>query len=133
VPVMKPVAPPAHLLQFKPIKSGTPSTTIREKPCVNITVRNAYGDAPAPVFGSPAGNHESSAGLSIAGKATITMAIIIGMIKPQRMPLIVIFPGSSIFHPFSTITLGRVYKFNPKKLIGGFWKIANQGKVWASL
>jgi hypothetical protein len=33
------------------------------------------------------------------------------------MPLIVIFPGSSNFHPFSTITLRRVYKFNPKAII----------------
>src|SRR3972149_3001078 len=65
------------------MKSGTPSTTIREKPCVRITVRNAYGDAPAPVFGSPAGKHESSAGLSTAGKATITMPIINGHLAPH--------------------------------------------------
>ena len=65
------------------------------------------------MFGSPGGKNESSAGLSIAGKATITMPIINGMTKPQMMPLSFIFPGSSKFYPFSINTFGHVYKFNP--------------------
>ena len=79
---------------------------------MNITVRNAYGEAPAPVIGSPAGNQESSAGRITAGKSTITMPMVNGITKPQRMLLSVSFPGSVNFYPFFTSTVGQVYKFN---------------------
>jgi hypothetical protein len=108
VPVTKPAAPPAHLLQFKPKKSGTPSTTIKAKPCVNIAVKNAYGEVAA-------GNQLSNAGRSAAGKSTITMPISSGMTKPQRMPPSLSFSGSVNFYPFFTIKYGYVNKFNPQK------------------
>jgi hypothetical protein len=82
---------------------------------VNITVRNAYGEAPAPVIGSPAGNQASSAGRSTAGKSTITMPIINGITKRQRMALRVSLSCSVNFVHLFSITFGHVNKFNPQK------------------
>jgi hypothetical protein len=79
---------------------------------VNITVRNAYGEPAESIVGG--GNQESSAGRSTAGKSTITMPIINGIMRPQRMLESVSFPGSVNFYPFYHITFGQVYKFSPK-------------------
>ncbi len=99
-----------------------PGTTIEAKPCVNITVRNAYGE-PLGFVIVGGGNQESSAGRSTAGKSTITMPIINGITKPQRRVLSVNFSGSVNFYPFSHITFGQVNKFNPRAIITSRFQI----------
>src|SRR5512136_1953301 len=96
--------------------------TIEAKPCVNITVMNAYGE-PLGFVIVRGGNQESSAGRSTAGKSTITIPITNGMTRPQRRVLRVNFPGAANLYPFSHITFGRVYKFNPRAMVTSRFQI----------
>ncbi len=79
-----------------------------------MTVRNAYGEPAESIDGG--GKAESSIGLSTAGKITITMPIINGIIMPQRIVLSLTFSGSVNFYPLTYFTLWHVYKLNAYKL-----------------
>ena len=60
----------------------TANITIKAKPWVNITVRNAYGEPGAPVVMFGPGNQASSAGRSTTGNTSISTATRIGTTKP---------------------------------------------------
>jgi hypothetical protein len=75
-----------------------------------MTVRNAYGEPIESADGG--GKAESSIGRSTAGKITITIPIINGIIMPQRMVLSLTFPGSVNFYPLNYFTWWHIYKLN---------------------